>query len=172
MSARGKKGGIYRTTNGGLNWHSFTDGITVAIDSVGVNGLVIVGNRIYLNVTARALPGFGGLFAREDIVTSVADAPHSRAIFHFALLDPYPNPFNPTITVEFMINKLQEIRLSIFDLLGREVNILAKGQFQTGRYRARWQGTGAQGAAVSTGIYFIRLQSDQASQIRRLLLIR
>ncbi|MGH2568324.1 MAG: T9SS type A sorting domain-containing protein [Bacteroidota bacterium] len=113
----------------------------------------------------------GALFMREDVPTGVEMA-DPLVFLKFNLLDPYPNPFNSTVTIQFTIEQQKEIKLSIFDLLGREVNVLAEGSYQTGRYRTQWQGTNASGALLPTGVYFVRLQSSKATLTKRVLLLR
>ena len=72
----------------------------------------------------------------------------------FALTQNYPNPFNPSTTIGFGVSGLGSswVRLSIFDLLGREVAVLVNGQKEPGDYTVSWNAGG-----VTSGVYYYRL---------------
>jgi len=94
----------------------------------------------------------------------------------FALGKNFPNPFNPTTTIEFALPSPSHIRLEVFDLLGRCVATLEDGNFPAGYYRTVWN---ADGAFLATGLYICRLEADPAGpqrsrfvQSRKLMLLR
>jgi hypothetical protein len=70
----------------------------------------------------------------------------------FWLEQNYPNPFNPTTTIEYHLPEAGNVRLVVFDLLGRQVAELASGPHQPGVYSARWDAT-----SLSGGVYYARL---------------
>ena len=72
----------------------------------------------------------------------------------FALGSAYPNPFNPVTTVPYTLAERSEISLRIFDVLGREVAVLASGLRDAGEYRIHWQA-----ANMPSGLYFCRLDA-------------
>lgn len=166
-------GGLYRTTNAGLTWNFYTENLPLPNDSLFVTGLQTSGERVYVNLDFESPLGEhrGALFMREDVPTDV-EKTDPQVVLTFSLLDPYPNPFNSMVTIQFTLEQQREIKLSIFDLLGREVNVLASGLHTSGSHRAQWQGTSTGGAAVPTGMYFVRLQSSKSYRIKRVLLIR
>jgi hypothetical protein len=77
----------------------------------------------------------------------------------YRLSDAYPNPFNPSTVVRVDIPASGKARLSIYDLLGREVLRLADGPVEPGRYEYRWNADGN-----ASGVYFIRLHVDASSR--------
>jgi len=83
------------------------------------------------------------------------------------LLSAYPNPFNPATTIRFQVPKTSEIRLTVYDLMGREVQELVSGQLVSGEHEVVW---GA--SELSSGIYFCRFESGDVSQTRKLLLLK
>jgi hypothetical protein len=85
----------------------------------------------------------------------------------FVLEQNFPNPFNPTTNIVFTVAKTSSISLSVFDLLGREVAQLVKEELTPGKYRAAFDGT-----ALPSGVYLYRLQADQFSATKRLILLR
>ncbi len=83
------------------------------------------------------------------------------------LLPNYPNPFNPVTTLAFDLPRSGFVRLSLCDLLGREVTTLVSGHLAAGRHTIRWDGNGWAG-----GVYFCRLEADGQVQSRKLLLVK
>lgn len=90
----------------------------------------------------------------------------------FELLQNYPNPFNPETVISYQLSVVSEIRLVIYDLLGRTVRVLAEGRQNAGRYEMRWDGRDESGAAAASGIYFYRLQAGKMHQQKKMLLLR
>ncbi|MBM3324222.1 MAG: T9SS type A sorting domain-containing protein, partial [Calditrichaeota bacterium] len=77
--------------------------------------------------------------------------------FFFSLGAGYPNPFNPVVSISYALGERSQIRLSIYDILGREVAVLASGMQNPGTYIARWNGS-----ALPSGIYFSRLTASSS----------
>ncbi len=75
----------------------------------------------------------------------------------FSLAQNYPNPFNPVTTISFEVPKESMVRLSVFDLLGREVTTLVNQTIHPGAYNATWD---ASGSSVSSGVFFARLVAN------------
>ncbi|MCX6141936.1 MAG: T9SS type A sorting domain-containing protein [Ignavibacteriales bacterium] len=85
----------------------------------------------------------------------------------FQLEEAYPNPFNPTTTIRFHILSTTHISLRVCDQLGREVVTLVDGIRSAGQYQVRWDA-----AQHPSGTYFCRLQTEQRTEIIRLLLLK
>ena len=90
----------------------------------------------------------------------------------FALHTNYPNPFNPETTIEFDVARAGKVKLAVYNLLGQQIKILSDGQLNPGSYRVTWDGTNDSGAAVSSGIYFLRMSAGSFAQHRRMLLMK
>ena len=78
----------------------------------------------------------------------------------------YPNPFNPSTTIEYDLGfgdgPSQRVNLNIYDILGRTVKTLLFNEDQTiGRYQIRWDGKDENNIPVSSGVYFVYLQTDK-----------
>ncbi len=87
------------------------------------------------------------------------------------LLSPYPNPFNPRVTIPFLLGRSQSVRLTIYDAAGREVVRLIDGEY-SGVSAVVWDGLDANGQPVAAGTYIARLTADSAVQARKLSLVR
>jgi hypothetical protein len=95
-------------------------------------------------------------------VTSNTDVPGE-----FSLLQNYPNPFNPTTTIEFMTPSAGFVSLKVYDLLGNEISTLVGEQMSPGIHRVVFEGKG-----LSSGVYVSRLQMNNRTESKRLVLIK
>jgi hypothetical protein len=80
----------------------------------------------------------------------------------------YPNPADGATTIEFALPEATEVRLSIYDVLGRRVATLARGRRSAGFHRVRWDGL----SDLASGSYFYRLHAGDATQTRKLTILR
>lgn len=90
----------------------------------------------------------------------------------YSLDQNYPNPFNSITRISFNLPKDAQIRLEIFDMLGRHVKSLADGFHSAGVYSITWDGTSDSGTALSSGMYFYRLSSSDFDQSRKMLMLK
>ncbi len=93
----------------------------------------------------------------------------------FTLAQNFPNPFNPSTTIKVGIpedGKQAKVALRIFNVLGKEVKTLFKGNLSPGYHQFEWDGTNNVGQAVASGIYFYQLQSSKATLMRKMILLR
>lgn len=79
----------------------------------------------------------------------------------------YPNPFNPATTIAFSLAEAGHVRLAVYDLLGREVQVLVDAFQESGRHQIRFDAPG-----LATGSYIYRLDTPEASVARTLTLVR
>lgn len=85
----------------------------------------------------------------------------------FSLSANYPNPFNPTTTISYSIPELTEVRLDVFDVMGRRVATLVNTQQAPGAYTANFNAAG-----LASGVYVYRLQAGAFMQTRSMMLIK
>jgi hypothetical protein len=85
----------------------------------------------------------------------------------FALFQNYPNPFNPTTVIRYEVPVAGEVRLSVYDLLGREVAILVNKNQGQGKYDVRFDATG-----LASGIYLYRLVAGKFTQTHKMALLK
>ncbi len=79
----------------------------------------------------------------------------------------YPNPFNPTTSISFSIPESGVVKLSVFDLLGRQVAVLADGNFPAGAHQVSWNAT-----QMASGMYMYRLEMGTQIQVRKMTLAK
>lgn len=83
-----------------------------------------------------------------------------------------PNPFDGSTTISYALARASEVRLSVYDLAGREVAILFEGQQAAGAHQATWNGADGRGQPVAAGVYFLRLATVDEIAVRKILATR
>jgi hypothetical protein len=84
----------------------------------------------------------------------------------------YPNPFNPNTVIRFGLPKPSEIMLSVYNVLGRRVATLANGHYPAGHHEVVWDGTNLLGVQVASGVYFYRIEAEDFTQSRKMVLLK
>jgi C1A family cysteine protease len=88
-------------------------------------------------------------------------------------LDPVrPNPFNPRAEISFALPEAGAVNLSVYDVRGRLVTVLAEGEHEAGPHALTWYGRDARGNDVASGVYFLRLEADGTVATRKMVLVR
>ena len=90
----------------------------------------------------------------------------------FALHNNYPNPFNPITNIRYDIPEASDVRIDIYDLVGKKVKTLVSKQHQPGRYKIQWNATNEFGSAVATGMYIYKIQAKDFVSVKKLLLMK
>ncbi len=85
----------------------------------------------------------------------------------YSLSQNYPNPFNPATNIKFQLPREEFVKLSIFDMLGREIEILVNKEMKPGTYRADWNAS-----KFSSGVYFYRLEAGEFTETRKMILVK
>jgi parallel beta-helix repeat protein len=108
-----------------------------------------------------------GAYGGGDSIIVNVDGNNSCLPNNFLLLKNFPNPFNSGTTIRFTIVESMEVNLSIFDLLGREVQTLIDGFKPAGVHTATFEA-----ADLSSGVYLLRLQAGEAFETKRMVLLK
>lgn len=85
----------------------------------------------------------------------------------FTLLRTYPNPFNPSTTIEFTAPQSGLVTLTVYDLIGREVVTILNRRMDAGRHLIQWDAS-----HVSSGVYFVTMESGDFRQVRKVTVLR
>jgi len=108
-------------------------------------------------------------FEYPTAVEQISDADLPRT---FRLGQNYPNPFNPTTVIEFSVPERADVKLDIYNILGRKVKTLVDREMAAGDYTVQWDGTNQSGHSVATGIYLYRLTAGDHAASRKMLLLK
>lgn len=146
-----------RTTDGGETWTSsqlnFTSFMyTLYFVNNETGWIAGGGSRIYKTTT-------GGLTFISNTSTEIPDG--------FFLSQNYPNPFNPITNIRFGIPFNSDVRLTVFDLLGRVTKVLHEGNISAGEYEFSFSAS-----ELPSGVYFYRLETDNFSDVKRMVILK
>ncbi|MEO6695732.1 MAG: YCF48-related protein, partial [Ignavibacteria bacterium] len=149
--------GEIKTTNGGNNWFSVEDGYNNVLNSVffssALTGWAVGDDGLILKTTS------GGLVSLNEN--------HTITVNEYILNQNYPNPFNPTTKINFSIPTTRYTILKVYDVLGKEVQTLVNQKLAPGNYEVEFDGSD-----FSSGIYFYRLETEDYSVAKRMLLTK
>jgi hypothetical protein len=103
-----------------------------------------------------------------------SDVNHDNNIYpsSFSLSANYPNPFNPNTTIGYGLQRRAHVTIDIFNLLGQKVKTLIDETKGAGQYSTEWNGRDESGQAVSSGIYFYRLEAGNEAQVNKMMLLK
>lgn len=104
---------------------------------------------------------------QDRVAKSAAGLPEE-----FALHTNYPNPFNPTTTIRFDLPEASDVRLEVYDMMGRRVATLINGQMSAGRYEATWNALSDSGSHVASGVYLYSMQAGSFKATYRMVLMK
>lgn len=153
--------GVYTSVQPGGNWSTLAPGLPRS---------PVLDLKLHAP-TRKLVAGTHGrsMFALElDELTAAPAASVARA----RLLPNHPNPFNPSTTLRFSLERESAVRLSIHDANGRERALLIEERRGPGEHRLVWSGRDAKGEALPSGVYFARLRADGATASRKMILLK
>lgn len=85
----------------------------------------------------------------------------------FKLENNYPNPFNPTTMIKFDVSKFMNVKISIYDILGKELEVLVNEKLQPGKYDVSFSGDN-----YSSGVYYYKMETSDFVSTKKMLLIK
>ena len=93
--------------------------------------------------------------------------------YEYALHDNFPNPFNPETQIRFSLGNRENVKLVIYDIMGRQVRTLANGDsFNSGFHVLNWDGRDKIGEKVATGMYIYRIKAGDFIEDKKMLLVK
>ena len=98
---------------------------------------------------------------------SGSDENQLNIIFGYNLSSNYPNPFNPSTTIDYSVPEQANVSLKVFDILGREVATLVNDEKETGYYKVEFNGS-----SLPSGIYIFRMDAGKFTDSRKMVLLR
>jgi photosystem II stability/assembly factor-like uncharacterized protein len=148
---------IWKSTNSGLIWFPIQtnpNNYYYATHFSDLNTGYVVGDTGIVFKTTT-----GGVIGIEPISTEIPD--------EYILYQNYPNPFNPTTSIRFALPKAAYVKLSVFDMLGREVEVLVSESLKPATYEAKWNADN-----YSSGVYFYRLSTSDFQQVKKMSVLK
>ncbi len=90
----------------------------------------------------------------------------------FELEQNYPNPFNPVTQISYQLPHPDRVRLTVYDVLGREVKALLDADRPAGIHAIQWDGWDVSGKTVAAGVYFYRIEAGGFNRVKKMVLLR
>ncbi len=167
-----------RTYTTGSAWYTFDEADLGSIEVGKLADLVVLSDD-YLTVPEEEIRNLSSVLtiiggevvhaAEEyaDLLTSVRDLSSLVIPETPVLTQNYPNPFNPATQIQFDLPAASDIRLTVFDLLGRQVQVLAEGHYPAGKHAVTFDATD-----LASGLYLYELKTHTARLVGKMLLTR
>jgi hypothetical protein len=90
----------------------------------------------------------------------------------FAVSRNYPNPFNPTTTIDYQLPQTADVTLEIYNVLGQKVRTLVNTRMAAGRYQAVWDARNDAGTSVGSGVYIYRFEAGDYKSVQKMVLLK
>ncbi len=150
----------------GLNdYHNFWD-ISLENEPVrvieGATFDELIGVLFYSFGNYKLIPRNNDDFVGYTDLDDIAELPRT-----FSLSQNYPNPFNPTTVIQYSIPEVTNVKLKVYDMLGREIQTLINREQNAGQYNVEFNATN-----LSSGVYFYRIEAGSFVDSKKLLLLK
>ena len=176
--------------------------VEIAVPRAGINAgtdvrpwLYVVGNENWDNeeyVPNTIVDGWGGAdgeyyainynfingasvkrLGDKSVVTAVDDKYPNSTVDKFGLVSNFPNPFNPSTTIEFTLPQQNLVKVEIYNILGSKIATLIDNQeLSSGIKRITWNGKNDKGEQVVSGAYIYRITSGDISISKKMMLLK
>ncbi len=149
--------GVYISTDFGGSWTPWNEGL----GGMFVLALCISNNYIF------ACPTNSGVYRRLLSDLTAIQSVSNEIPKQFSLSQNYPNPFNPITSIEFSLPERGFVTLRVYDAMGKELEVLVKGELKPGVYKTEWNA-----ANYSSGVYFFTLVSGKFAETRKMVIAK
>jgi len=156
------------------NLNNLLDTALQTIDQVSLIG---AGNQALVSGTHSLSDSFDGFFsyATTEFLNSPTDVQQindGNLPTTFNLSQNYPNPFNPTTEINLSLPSRSHVNLTIYDILGRQVDVLIDKSLAAGSYAVSWDGKDQSGMPVASGVYLYKLTAGDYSSAKKMVLLK
>ena len=175
---------ILPTAEGAIYYAGTSVGLfsTTSLEGENTNwlpeGSDVIGNVVVTDIDLRTSDNY------------VAVATHGRGVFTgyvnaavsveqnnelpvgYSLAQNYPNPFNPSTNITYSIPDRSNVKITVYDAIGREVNTLVNNNLNSGTYKTSWDGKDNFGNKASSGIYIYTIEAKNFVQSRKMVLLK
>jgi hypothetical protein len=92
--------------------------------------------------------------------------------YRWALNQNNPNPLAGATEIRFEVAKTSNVSIKVYNAMGQLVSVLKDGRTEPGRYSIAWDGKNRTGERVSSGVYFYKMEADQYSAVKKMLVVK
>lgn len=160
---------VYAKTGDIFRGYSVTSGTgTYLIDNLPIGSYNIVCSRMgYTAVTIQEQLGAGNLSNINFYFGNPLGISETGIPVNYSLLQNYPNPFNPVTKISFSIPFASEVKLYLYDVLGKVTQLLVNQKLNAGNYNYMYNGFN-----LPSGVYFYRLEANEYVETKKMVLLK
>lgn len=164
---------IYRSTSPNFSIQNM-EPIANTTDVTYTDAEVSANESYYYKVAAFDFSGNESQTSSEVAVTytGIGDKNNQAVPTDFVLQQNFPNPFNPSTHISFGLPNNEEVRIIIYDMLGKPIRTLVSGKLSAGFHDIVWNGRDHNGNVVSAGVYIYRLEAKSHVLTKKMLLVK
>ena len=158
----GDSSGVYISTNYGSNWSLYNNSFSPSKFVIGISKDPGSADTFYVATTKNVYKVWASfLVGMQNINTNVPEK--------YGLNQNYPNPFNPATKIKFDLanHSVGQTFLSVYDMLGREIETLVNEKLQPGTYEVTFDGSN-----LSSGVYFYKLTVGEYIKTNKMILLK
>ena len=156
--------GILRSENNFQSWVPLNEGLAPLQSAYSID---FNSNYFFAGLSGWITGSKGGVFRRDRNQISGITVVNTSIPDKYSLHQNYPNPFNPSTKISFAVSKTSNVRMLIYDHLGREVATLINEELSPGTYEKEFDGSN-----LSSGIYYYKLITGEFSETKKMVLVK
>jgi hypothetical protein len=116
--------------------------------------------------------GGGTIHALTGLVAHIEPEQELILPSDFTVYENYPNPFNPSTTIRYILPEAEEVKAVIYTIYGEKVITLFEGKQNGGAHRLVWDGTNQSGRKMSSGIYYLHISAGENQAVIKMTLLK
>jgi photosystem II stability/assembly factor-like uncharacterized protein len=147
---------ILYTSDGGASWQTQ--------DSVQTDNMTSI---FFIDDKSGWVAGFNGLILKTTNGGISSISVSNNPVRKFELKQNYPNPFNPKTIINYELEIMNDVELSIYNILGQKVETLVNEEQKAGIYHVEWDGS-----SLASGVYYYRLEAGEFRSVKKMILIK
>ncbi|MBL7129427.1 MAG: T9SS type A sorting domain-containing protein [Ignavibacteria bacterium] len=152
--------------------HYYPDSVTIGDTtkdvSIAMNNGLFVGDVLVWVIYNKDSLSFSNLYGKSKLIIIGDVKKMSNELPNkYTLHQNFPNPFNPVTNIRFDIPRSSQVKLIIYDALGREVATLVNEKLNAGSYETDWDGS-----SYPSGVYFYRVETNEFIYVRKMVMIK
>ncbi len=161
--------GCYKSNNGGVNWIRWNYGMpdklpqATTINDLDVIDSLALNGRYYILAATYGR----GIWMREISSDDPIGIINNSIPNNYSLSQNFPNPFNPVTQINYSILKSENVKLYVFDVLGKVVKIICNEKKSAGSHTVEFNAS-----KLASGIYFYRLETDNFKDTKKMILLK
>ncbi len=153
--------------NGGIyEFHTGVENTWTQLGMIGFNvsSMMVSKNALYVGTAD------GKLYKNTSSLTGITG--NNDLNYSFNLEQNYPNPFNPSTIIKYSVAEPTNIKLIVYDILGKEVATLVNETQNAGNYQLVWNATDNSGKKVASGIYLYKIEAGKYTKTMKMMLLK